>query len=828
MLKNRKTAIIKFSYGHEESSDSDLLALDSARQYDTTLLIEGVSYPSRRFLSPIGDELWRDTIVAIRLCAEERERSNRRLADSVADTGNKLYCRLAELSPALKDFLQQSDPRRLVIASDRPEIQALPWEAMTNDQLDSPARSDLSLVRCGYSVFPSNSSPARGPSLLRILPVTGPDTENRTLEPLRRVADSQKLLKERGIEILQKESQDIQADVIHIEAHGNRDSAAITTAQGEELDPRQLADRYQKRDMVLLWSCYSGMMHSWGESPAMQLHRKENVMVLGFVAPLNFDSAQEIARDFYERVFGARGSQDPEQAVTEIRAWLFEQRKEFCDWVSLTLWLRQPLDLNELPLGRIRLPEVDWSDNGKQIPEVVRKTFEKNVALGDVRLIQGVSLGMPIPKSLVEGWGGTVIHLEGTKALTSDQIFNNLGIPLNSCHHPADRFLALLEELKSFRYALLLWTGITAREALLVQTLERIPHNLGMVLMSPFTFQEQWAGRIVSESANGGSKEPILKDIPGFIQLVSRDEFQGALDLLPDPQTSGDPEYWHCRYLACIKTGQQDKAEAAVQHLEQIDKIEAAVLWGNLISRQGRHKEARESYERALDYARGSDSAQHIARAQQELAYVAAEMGDRGLAEEKYRSAIKLLENTAESDRDSRWTSALGRALRDFADLLAEDGDQEALPLLRRATAIHALQGRITQVAYCFVTRSKLMLKLDRHEEAEDFAQKAAIAFAEWNNLDGWTDAICLIAKAAAARYRYDQPLAVLEKALAKLQKPSLRGRILLQSAEVLWNAGRLCEARGQAQLASKLLPKDCRRERARTQSLERLLDTLL
>jgi tetratricopeptide (TPR) repeat protein len=262
-----------------------------------------------------------------------------------------------------------------------------------------------------------------------------------------------------------------------------------------------------------------------------------------------------------------------------------------------------------------------------------------------------------------------------------------------------------------------------------------------------------------------------------------------------------------------------------------MNPLEADLLQGNLESREGRHRQARELYQSVLERARAGHATREEARAQQELAYVANEMGDRGLADQMFRNAIASLETIDPDQGDSRWRSALARALRDYADLLADQGRPEALLLLRRATAIHALERKITQVAYCFVTRSKLMLRLGRFEPAAADAEQAAIVFSRAGNVDGWVTAITLAAQAASARNRHDQARAVLERAASHRSvegKPALVGKLKLEAAAAALAAGDLATAHDLAKAALDRLPPALQRERAAAHKLQQFAETLL
>jgi hypothetical protein len=232
-----------------------------------------------------------------------------------------------------------------------------------------------------------------------------------------------------------------------------------------------------------------------------------------------------------------------------------------------------------------------------------------------------------------------------------------------------------------------------------------------------------------------------------------------------------------------------------------------------------------------LESAHAAHALREEARAEQELAYVANEMGDRGLADQTFRNAITTLERIDPKHGDSRWHAALARALRDYADLLADQGSLEALPLLRRATAIHAFERRPTQVAYCFLSRSKLMLRLGRFESAAADAEQAAIVFSQAGNADGWVAAITLAAQASSARNHHDQARAVLDLAASHpsvQQKPDLIGKLKLEAAAAALVAGNLGRAHKLAKDAFNRLPVGLQRERAAARKLQQFVETLL
>jgi tetratricopeptide (TPR) repeat protein len=810
----RQTAIVRFSYPGA-LKPGEVLSLDAERRYDVTLTLDGVVLPALRFAPPLGDEEWRDVVDAIRTCTARDgvkddgkiPRSLDRRAQEVRGAGRKLYRALADLNATLRSFLTLQTPRRLVIESDRAEIHALPWEALTDESWETTAAGGLSIVRC-ISAF--NSIPHSAPSLLRVFAVAGPDVNRDTINALKSVEARTEAGRRVGIEIVTGDDPD--AKVVHVVAHGSEHDGTIDLGPKDRISPEQLGRRFKNRLMVLLWSCFSGMVHSWDSSPAMGLHRSRNSFVLGFTAPLDFSSSKEIATEFYNNVFGAQGHQDPEAAIAAIRKSRFKGEKTFafCDWASLTVWMQQPIDLTALPLGRLRIPDGNWNDRQlTENDELLRGYLQNDAALGDVSVLRSETVSPPLPRALVESWTGPVVHLHGPNALEQSSVFTQLAIDVSKCVHRADRFRVLLDKLTSYRFALLMWTDVGSNEVLLVHTLAPLPSNVALVLISPFTLSEAWPGCAIDGTTQGPEEQPPKTGVKAFLYLAGRDRFADALRL--PRENTDDVEYWSSRYVACVKERDKNEAQACIDRIASIDRIEADLLRANLLTRDQKHLEAREIFLRTADRAREQERWRELARIQQEQAFLADKMGDRGLAEQLFESAIELLERPGE--RDSRWTSAIGRALRDYADLLASSGREEALPLLARATAIHALEGRITQVAYCRVTLSNLLCRLRRYDEADACAQEAAIVFDRAGNPNGWVDAVSLIATIATERNRSIQALSVLEAAITQRQAKAkrlsrgLNGRILLQMADIAWTSGRLAQGLAYARLAQRLLP---------------------
>lgn len=112
--------------------------------------------------------------------------------------------------------------------------------------------------------------------------------------------------------------------------------------------------------LALLWSCYSGAINSWGESPALSLHRSGAEIVLSFLAELHNLDAKSTSEEFYRDVFGPAASRDPESALVRIRCAKFANEFANANWASMTIYMRSPLDLSALPLNGPRVPKAGW------------------------------------------------------------------------------------------------------------------------------------------------------------------------------------------------------------------------------------------------------------------------------------------------------------------------------------------------------------------------------------------------------------------------------------------------------------------------------------
>src|ERR1700689_1629529 len=122
----RKTAIVQLELATGAMEGS--LPLTCEREYGVILSIDARSYPAQRFRSPINDEEWREFVRQLRACnVNHDEKTGYRGATAIRALARTLYQSLAQLSPALREFLDSAGvPRRLVIQTTRPGLHLLP------------------------------------------------------------------------------------------------------------------------------------------------------------------------------------------------------------------------------------------------------------------------------------------------------------------------------------------------------------------------------------------------------------------------------------------------------------------------------------------------------------------------------------------------------------------------------------------------------------------------------------------------------------------------------------------------------------------------------
>jgi tetratricopeptide (TPR) repeat protein len=853
MYRERRTAIFKVRLARTEDSESR--PLDVQREYQFFLNIDRKSCPGGSFYSPLGDDRWGDVTRAMRELSEGN--TNRHLFNLVYDTGLRLYRALCQ-SNHLASFLKsESGPRRLVIESDRPEIHLLPWEAMLNDDGLSLAYDDISIV---HSLDAFEPQPYISGPTVHLLGLFGPATERlsfQALEELKQNAASH-LGSGLDIQFIQEETvpdtrfNSLQADIIHIEAHGVRATGEIQLPDWLNAnEPIALAEKLRNHNVVLLWSCYSALVHSWGESLAMRINRRGAKFVLAFSTPLRYTSSAAIANAFYTSVFSARDAVDAESTIVDQRKHLHQVDLGSCDWAAMTLWLQQPLDFSAAVFNGPRLPEGGWGGNAAV-------SFEDKDVPGRAVLFPQHEFAGALSYSVANDYRGAAIHLSGRVGLEDSTVFEKLEItPSQIKSHPGDRFIQLLEALATYPKSLLVWSNVTRREIQLVDLLAaEIPQNLAIVLLSPDDVSASPNIIVVEREGESVHTEEVLAK-PDPIDLLERlnnlvdsDQFPDATvlwrELNPDYSTWDSKvqlRYQINGYWSFIRVGLKSQAQACVQEVEQFDEFEGLLLRGNLLHRDGLYDPARIAYTKAMQKAVTDGNERDEGRALIELAYLYADLGDRQLSEEYYGRSIKLLERVDEDSRDWRWRSPMGRVLRDFAELLIKDPArvksdparaQECAQYLKRAMAIHAIDDRLNQVGAVLRSQGALATIREEWVKAEEAFRSAASIFHKIGNPVGWATTIREIAELSHTRKQYDQCLAILLSCLAHLNDKYPgdyvveKGLAALQLARAYWNQGKLIEAREWFKEAQNLLPEGKRRERAEVESQLTLMKSLL
>ena len=344
---------------------------------------------------------------------------------------------------------------------------------------------------------------------------------------------------------------------------------------------------------------------------------------------------------------------------------------------------------------------------------------------------------------------------------------------------------------------------------------------------------------------DGGQDNPSARP-PGWIDEISdveelveaTDDYKGALERaarierggkLSDSQTS---RLLSAVYWVEARLEHDERAEEMVRRVSAVDPWSGRWLRGNRLRRQGLYAQARTEFERAIAEA---DDPVERARAQIELAGVAAETADRSLAESLYREAIAILEGVTDRVESPRWHSALGFALHDLGALHAEETARstECESLVRRALVIHNLDGRYGQVGHALKTRGILERTRGRWDQAEVAFASAATSFDGSGNLRGWGTAIAELAELAFRMGHYERALVLVRRARARLAASpasggTLQGRLAFLAARAHWRLGAFEEARTACDEAAQLLPRDRAKDRVSISQLRGLVDSLL
>ncbi len=818
MPLTRKTAIVQFELPSGATEGS--LPLSTERAFCVVLFVEGRTYPAQNFRSPLNDEQWRDFIRRLRDCNINHDDSGDSGARTIKAITRKLYLALAALSPELQDFLKRTDPRRLVIQTARPELHLLPWAAMFNEAGRLLAADDLSVVH-SWQDF-SEVSEITG-NRLQLLKVMGADTSRVTADALADLPPEIEITD--GLAALSSGQEVGAVDILHLEEHGD-------VAQGLTGGVRssRLGNTFQNAKMALLWSCNSGAANSWGESPALCLHRDGAGLVLSFLAELHNLDAKSISKAFYADVFGAAASRDPETALLRIRCAKLKSEFYAANWASMTVYLRAPLDLSALALNGPRVPASGWTA-GPDAEALSPSLVEVAASWGDLEakvatlvsklqpgtmneLDFGAALTGPMPREAFTGWRGNVIRLDGPHQPLSDDVITELNLAADKAPQTdaSDRLVWFFGKVARYGSPLIVWTDAVERHLDFVKAVQP---------SSALTFLLLYSGKARTTATT-------------VAELVDHNRLDEALTLAEQLGPDASDGELSAAYVACARRRKADAAAAYIARLAS--RSERLLLSANFVSRfprlpglppeqmvelmpewtpelaeggltQLERQRLRKDWYREAMSAPGSPAARRDAgRAKHQLGYLMQKQGKMGAAETLYRMALEDLEHSPK--RGIRWHSALGAVLRDWADLLSgnESRLDEARTLLARAMAIHSFHGRKLEMAYSLTTAAEIALTGGHHGEAVARAVDSANSFEECGNWDGWGGAVDVLLNSLAETRETERMLSLTALAADKLDDSGLpadktrelRRDLSWQRARAHWIAGSLADARAE------------------------------
>jgi tetratricopeptide (TPR) repeat protein len=849
-VASRKNAVLRISRpGTVEDS-----ALDREREYAFELRVDGRPATGGTFTPTLGDERWTTFIHALNratAASVEEAREARGPLTTVRDVGRKLYDYLTRLAPELSAFLEtERGPRRLVIESAHSEIHKLPWEAMVRPDWTIPAEGDVSIVHT-KPLFRSDPLVCQTP--LRVAAVFGPNTGRTTADALTGIAtDAADRIDVRTWQTAAATNPP-DADIYHVEAHGSRETGGIDI-DDEVQATTPLAERLRDRAMVLLWSCHSALARSWGGSPAFTLNERGNALIVAFQTELHEDSAADIASRFYHHVFKNRDVADPETAIVRERSRLYKARLNSCEWAALAAWLRQPIDVTAAALDGPRLPDTSWSDVPGSVPggggapplrndqQLLEFTLDEEAHPGRALLVTGVTMTAPLPRELVAAYRGTIVHVDGDLRSGSGlkEVVKALGLTPRS-PHPADALLSVIDALGAIPESLVLWTGVDddqQRAAGLIA----IPRGMRIVLTSPLPLTAVDGLFLSARSAQPSARPnvPAVSPVDELERLERTGRYPDAYGVWDSQRgvVHGWPvgerrRYWVSGYWIGVRLEHElSNLEQCLSELDALDPFVGTLLRGNLRDRAGDYDQARRQYAEAQRLAQ-TDTEKGWLRI--EMAYLAGQLGDPTLADAHYRAALRLLESVPDGDADPLWRSALGRGLRDYAHLLARDKNRaaEAAARLDRAIAMHAIDGRLGQLAAALTTRGRLERTLDRWDRGERALHMAVSLQHASGNVRGWASSVQDLAHLHFDAGRYELALQLVTSVYARLEggvDPVMRpaaGLSAWAAARAAWRLGRFAEARAWIDEALQRLPAERRDERSELETLSAVVQSL-
>lgn len=698
----RKTAIVQFELFSGATEGS--LPLATERDFGVILSVEGVTFPAQNFRSPINDEQWRQFDSKLRECNDTHNSTMYRNAASIRSLAHQLYQSLVSVSPALREFLGRAgEPRRLVIQTRRPELHLLPWGALIDDTGAFLAAGDLSVVQSSdqFSAIEATTG-----NKLRLMKVLGSDTNQVTASSLNDLPNEIDVTD--GSEDWEARTHVDNIDILHLEEHGS----AVTNEIGGVSD-NALATTFAKVPIALLWSCCSGAANSWGESPALCLHRQGAGFVLSFLAELHNLDAQSISTAFYQEVFGPAASRDPETALVRIRANKFANEFAFANWASMTVYMRAPVDMSALPLNGPRVPQAQWTNDEAADAKdacTCAATAPDAIAAGtlDASLTAAQSatpassapaspeaVTKPTPEDL---WAGLATALGQLQPGTLNEFHGFENLPIETTAKlPTSVFKAWRGNVIRLDSRMEQHTDATQRReeplsADVIQELNIDPSGMPKTdaaerLLWFFEKIERYGSPLIVWTNAAPRHMGFLRNVetsptltflliygpqpaPTLIDLVNENQIKAAQEAcksLPDP--CGD-DLLSAAYWAFARS---DDAEDSVRYLRRIsNQAEMLLLVANFISRHGVIPDPRphwmldhpdkltslqqqhcqeDCFRKAISEPGTEAPLRESGRAKHEFGYLMQSVGKTGVAEMLYGQALTDLENFPEDQQ---------------------------------------------------------------------------------------------------------------------------------------------------------------------------------
>ena len=410
---------------------------------------------------------------------------------------------------------------------------------------------------------------------------------------------------------------------------------------------------------------------------------------------------------FYGTVFDGKPPLDPETAIVEERSRLYADRLRACEWASMTIWLRGVVDLGAAVLDGPRLPPTAWSVAAVPADwDVVRNRLQRFAETGSILVMPRTAASGAAPCDVAADYRGVVLHVrQGT--LDADLAVEPLGSSRDTRqpahrqsadrgHRRPRRVPALARAVDRRRPAIGRGRSLADPRAAVADDCADLPEPPRRSSGSDRGRCRRQSGRSSGDGQRGRFSR--ARRARGGRRVLARRSDVGLRDVrradMGGRQIAANARGW---LLVVHPPARRRQGGGVPVCARPFSPSEAALLRGNLAARRGEIDEAKRLLGEARRLAAGNASDE--GRALLELANLARKRSDAG-AEPLFRDALAHLEQGSATD-DRRWRSALGRVLRDYADLLCGDDRRlaEADALLQRALINHALDNRMSQVA---------------------------------------------------------------------------------------------------------------------------------